>query len=269
MTQLLRGVFQIMSDLHMEFVKGIPLSLEASHVFFSKYLPKSNNAEYLILAGDICPVVPETERLKYSMLMQYCNKTFKKTFVVAGNHEYYGGTIAMGNRYLEELCNHENIVFLNRKTTFLPEHNLAILGTTLWSETRTPVAMNDYQMILQDNGDCITHYDTLAWHREDVDWLSHAINAAKQQYFGATLMCITHHLPSYELIAPQWIGSPINSGFASHLDDLVKSVNYWICGHTHTYISTQIGQCQVRINPRGYPRENVYRSCTICIPPSQ
>lgn len=263
-------MFQIISDLHLEFVKAASNAL--TETFFEKFLPKAAEAKYLILAGDVCTIGDKAGQERYHSLMKYCSRCWEKTFVVAGNHEYYGTSKTQGDAILRRICNMENIVYLNQDVYQLPEHGLTILGTTLWSNTTIPVSMNDYNQIYAEaedvdnpdeaeskNTSTITHYDTLVWHHNDVHWLTGQIDRIRRD--GTRIMCITHHMPSKTLIAPRWEGHPINAGFASDLDYLVNEVDFWVCGHTHTYTSTTIGKCQVHINPRGYPGENVYRTC--------
>lgn len=260
-----RAVFQVASDLHLEFVSSAR-QLTAS--YFEKFLPKKKNANYLILAGDICTLGNSDGQERYQSLMNYCSTQWEKTFIVAGNHEYYGTSKDAGNDTLRRLCNAENIVLLNQSRYEMPEHNLVILGATLWSATSKPVAMNDYNQIYVNEAadmDTITHYDTLVWHHDDRDWFTKEIAAHRASDATKQLMCITHHLPSYTLVAPRWQGNPINAGFASNLDHLVHDADYWICGHTHIYTETTIGKCRVLINPRGYPGENPHRTCTISI----
>ena len=76
---------------------------------------------------------------------------------------------------------------------------------------------------------------------------------------------ITHHLPSYSLIAPKYKTqgqSPydINQWFYCNLDSLIQEHNSkikcWFYGHTHTPGKKNIGDTIMACNPIGYPGEN-------------
>ena len=67
-----------LSDIHLEFIKPKKLKKIMNKI-------KPNNDEIYVLAGDIG--YPYSGN--YLKFMDYINKSFKKTFVVAGNHEYY------------------------------------------------------------------------------------------------------------------------------------------------------------------------------------
>ena len=67
------------------------------------------------------------------------NTNFKKTFVIAGNHEYYNPikTIDDTNRFLIEYFKQfNNISFLNNN--YENYNNYCFIGTTLWSKIINP-----------------------------------------------------------------------------------------------------------------------------------
>lgn len=68
---------------------------------------------------------------------------------------------------------------------------------------------------------------------------------------------MTHHLPSYRSISSYYVGGRLNSGFASHLDRIVKQIgaDVWIHGHSHARQDYMIGRTRIICNPRGYPFE--------------
>lgn len=71
--------------------------------------------------------------------MKYINISFKHTFVISGNHEYYNGnTIEETNDYLKEyLKQYDNISFLNNSYEIY--ENYYFIGTTLWSKIKNPL----------------------------------------------------------------------------------------------------------------------------------
>jgi Icc-related predicted phosphoesterase len=86
-------------------------------------------------------------------------------------------------------------------------------------------------------------------HRNTVDYLDKNITDDKKY------VVVSHHMPSYSAIAPEYKNYSHNYLFANHLDSLIRreSVLAWICGHTHT--SNIVGK--IYINPLGYPGENI------------
>ena len=81
-----------LSDLHLEFIKENKINK------FIQNIP-SGLDEICILAGDIGNPYSKN----YDFFMKFISKNFKKTFVIAGNHEYYNKTktIEETNDFLE------------------------------------------------------------------------------------------------------------------------------------------------------------------------
>jgi hypothetical protein len=63
---------------------------------------------------------------------------------------------------------------------------------------------------------------------------------------------VTHHAPSRKSIGPEYLGSALNSVFASNLDHLVDRADLWVHGHVHNRCDYTIGDGRVACNPRGY-----------------
>ena len=75
---------------------------------------------------------------------------------------------------------------------------------------------------------------------------------------GANIYVITHHLPSFRLIHPQFWGSDINPCFASAADTLLRSpVRLWIYGHSHTCSHHIVKDVMCVSNAKGYLNEQV------------
>jgi hypothetical protein len=65
---------------------------------------------------------------------------------------------------------------------------------------------------------------------------------------------VTHHLPSFESVAPKYQDSKLSACFASKLDHLMsgEKVQLWIHGHTHDNFDYELNGTRVLCNPRGY-----------------
>ncbi len=65
---------------------------------------------------------------------------------------------------------------------------------------------------------------------------------------------VTHHVPSFQLSAYEFLGSKINSAFTVELFDFIEAsnVDYWIYGHSHRNINLRIGNTECVTNQLGY-----------------
>lgn len=83
--------FQVLSDVHLEHRPRSPLPAAA--------------ADYLILAGDIGETNSRAGYPVYKAFLAACSQQFPGgVFLVAGNHESYGGSIQKTLNDLQALC---------------------------------------------------------------------------------------------------------------------------------------------------------------------
>jgi Icc-related predicted phosphoesterase len=231
------------SDLHLEFIK----SNKIDH--FIKKIPYGID-EICILAGDIGnPYQPN-----YDIFMNFTSKNFKKTFVIAGNHEYYNKTKNMEETSIflkEYFQKFNNISFLDNN--YENYNGYCFIGTTLWSKITNPIyEINDVYSI--------PNFDYIKYNKlniESVKFLDDALN-------NNNCIVITHHLPSGSLIDKKYKTTnmiPYNQWFYCDLDRLINEkkdkINCWIYGHTHTPSNVLIYEIPFLCNPIGYPNENV------------
>jgi predicted phosphohydrolase len=231
------------SDIHLEFIK--PNEIEN----IIKNIPRSID-EICVLAGDI----GNPYQSNYDMFMNFININFKKTFVIAGNHEYYNktNTIKETNDYLKEyFAKFNNISFLNN--TYEYYDNYCFIGTTLWSKISNPnVEINDVHNIPNFN---YIQYNRL--NMLSIDFLEDALEN------NNNCIIITHHVPSKSLIDVKYKTQqmmPYNQWFYCEMDYLIENkkdkIKCWIYGHTHTPSSNIINKIPFLCNPVGYPNEN-------------
>lgn len=232
-----------LSDLHLEFINP-----EDIDKFIAQITPGLD--EICILAGDI----GNPYQTNYNIFMQFINTNFKKTFVITGNHEYYGKqkTIQQTNEFLEQyFLQFENISFLNN--TFEIYDNHCFVGTTLWSHIYNPeYKINDVYHIR--GLDCI-NYNKL--NDECVKFLEYTL------LNNTNCIVITHHVPSNSLIHMKYKTLrmlPYNQWFYCDMDTFIQEhthkIKCWIYGHTHTASCTCINGIPFICNPIGYPQEN-------------
>jgi len=236
-----------LSDLHLEFIKP-----EDVKQFLNKIAPGPN--EIAILAGDI----GNPRRPNYDVFMKYMSANFKRTYVIAGNHEYYcmnePHTIDQTNRLLKEYFRrYDNVRFLQNEYDHYD--NKCFIGTTLWTNiTRSKPVINDVYYI--------PGLDRKIYNRmnlESVEFLETALQRPENK----ECVVITHHLPSGSLIDPRYTTSPFshyNEWFYCDLDKMIKrdsaKIKCWFYGHTHTPNKTNIGDTIFACNPIGYIDEN-------------
>jgi len=248
---------QFLSDVHLEFIKSENINL-------SDFLDPVS--DYLAIVGDLgYPHSPLFEQFLIE-----ASKVYKKVFYVSGNHEYYccknseNPTMVDIDTKIESICAKlPNVFYLNNKEYVL-DNNTVILGTTLWShipiskERIIKNCINDYKYIYVNE----KHYKTnvtckfiSSLHDQAVTFLKDKLEEHKDK----KIIVLSHHLPSFEMVAEQYKDEPTNYAFATGLDELMEendNIIGWLCGHTHTTMTAQINNCLCMTNPMGYNGEN-------------
>jgi DNA repair exonuclease SbcCD nuclease subunit len=247
---------QVISDLHLEFYVTPRL-----RDFVTK-----TTAKILCIAGDLG--IPYLE--SYDSFLKECSEEYEKTFIITGNHEYYQHknksnllTINDTNDLIKNITSkYNNIWFLNNDHHVLDDKKI-ILGTTLWTNIPEQYryyakrSMNDYKQsyYLKDEYlENITPNYTSLLHEDNVKWLKERLEEFKDK----EVIIMTHHLPSFKMIAKKYQNNPINYCFATDLEDLLSpNIKYWISGHTHDPIDVKIKNVRCIVNPFGYKAERV------------
>lgn len=234
---------QYISDIHLEFLSKLP-----------KIKPI---ADILVLAGDIGYPYSGI----YKQFLIEMNQKFKKVFLITGNHEYYSAGKNI-NKSIEEIDDYinflitenklENISFLNY--SYFDYEGYRFVGSTLWSKiTNSKYVGNDFNIIKDMT---ISLYNEL--HEIGKEFIEETISESK-----LPIIMITHHLPSYKLIADEFkIGEykDYNQMYASDCEYLMKDpIKLWIYGHTHRDSIKEINGIKLICNPKGYPSENKHK----------
>lgn len=228
---------QILSDLHLESPKA-----------YDSYEIKPA-APHLALLGDIGCV---SDRAYLTFLTGQLTQ-FRTVFHLLGNHEPYGSSWdrAIGKiRAFREENRRERAqspdswlgeyVLLDRDEFHLPDHGLAILGCTLFSDVPAP-SMNDISFGLNDffRIDGWTVEQHVQAHKRDVAWLNERVAAIAREHPGRRVVILTHHSPTTDTrtVNSRFSASKISSGFATDLkgEECWRSGNvvFWAFGHTH------------------------------------
>ena len=238
-------LINVVSDLHLTVA---PLAIPG------------NDADVVVLAGDIA---------RPREAIAWASRIAKPVFYVAGNHEFYGRSIAGTIAELKTLCAGSSIRFLDCDEVTLD--GVRFLGTTLWTdfmllgegERRADAMaqarrfMRDFSTIRLAEGDeaPFTPAQSAALFRRHAAWLEARLSVPHD---GPTVV-VTHHAPSPRSIHPRFAASPLNACFVSDAEYLMdaRRVALWIHGHTHDSFDYAVNGTRVLCNPRGYAKGGV------------
>lgn len=229
----------LLSDLHSDVRDGRPVKI-------------IETGDVLILAGDIGDPFSKTYKIQFQ---QALNK-FKVVIVIAGNHEYWNvgyppsRTLDQTIDQIRKVCSElstdtTKFVFLEKES--LEIENVVFFGCTLWTNVNEDDAqqMNDMRRI-----DKWSVQNCQSEHKKAVEWLTKAIGTQTLK----TKVVVTHHLPTFDLLYKSdrpTIIKQLRTAYASDLNHLVKSADFWFCGHQHIFRDIMVDECRCIINPIG------------------
>ena len=218
------------------------------------------DADLVILAGDIARPEPA---------MAWATQIERPVLYVAGNHEFYGSSIAATLARLKALSVGSRVRVLDDDEVVIG--GVRFLGCTLWTdfglfgpgEARATAEAagvrftRDFSRIFVDDAlqQPFTPGDSAQLFAAHAAWLAQRLAIPHN---GPTVV-ITHHAPSARSIHPRFAGSPVNACFVSNADALLQGdrVQLWIHGHTHDSFDYGVNGTRVVCNPRGYARDGV------------
>ena len=256
------------SDLHMEFG---PLTLT-----------NDENADVLVLAGDIC-IARDLKYLKLDqnikanrklakdaqMFLEFfrtVSQNFPHVIYVVGNHEHYGWDFtATVNTIREALADLTNVHLLEKDTITIED--TTFIGATLWTDmrkgdpfvmVRMPSEMNDYDKITIATRKFgkwkpakLLPIDVIGDHAEAMHYFREALTGPYEK-----VVMVTHHAPTFSSVPEMYRNRDVaNCAYASDLSEFIldhPQIKLAIHGHMHTQSDYQVGGTRVVCNPRGY-----------------
>lgn len=235
---------QYASDLHLEF---------AENKSFIEYGGIEPAGEVLLLAGDVSYL---GDRKMWKLpFWDWCAEHFRETFVVPGNHEFYG-RFDIGRTMADfDLEVRPNVRYLNNRSVVRGDTELFF--TTLWTRI-DPVRLWTVQQGMNDfrlgklNGKRFCANDVDGLHQQCIDWLSGALGVSTATH----KVVVSHHCPTMRREFNGYPGGALNSAFQVDLDAFIggSGVDYWIYGHTHYAggSGAKIGETTLLCNQLGY-----------------
>jgi predicted phosphodiesterase len=265
----------VASDLHLEFG-----DLDIAN---------NDNAEVLILSGDICVAADldmrdsrQTEMgfararsERFHEFFERCAARFPHVIYVMGNHEYYHSDLATElNEVRRKLAHLTNLYVLEREIKVI--NDVTFIGGTLWTDMNNLDAltlyhmrtmMNDFRVI--SNSSVPVHFrtqegefktrvgkfspeDAVSEHVKMKEYIQSVV----QGNHGTKYVVVGHHAPSRRSIHEMYAHDTImNGGYSSNLDEFIEErpqIRLWTHGHTHHPFDYMIGKTRVVCNPRGY-----------------
>lgn len=260
---------KVVSDLHLEF-SDINIT-------------NSNNADLLILAGDIMIAQdlhdhPETVTSPYAPYVQlgrrqesaqrfrnFLNRVsmeFPHVIYVAGNHEFYHGKFIDSLRVLREECaKFPNIYFM--EDDYKKIGDFLFIGSTMWTDMNRgdPItlytvanSMNDYRIIRHDGMGYtkLRPAHVMSRHRQSLEFIGNAI----KDHPSDRVVVVSHMAPSILSINERYKDDRhMNGAYYSDLSEFIldnPQIELWCHGHVHNPYDYMIGSTRVFCNPRGY-----------------
>jgi predicted phosphodiesterase len=263
----------VCSDLHLEFG---PISLE-----------NTDNAEVLILSGDICVAKDlgenDSNNIKgendksnqYHKFFQECCARFPSVIYIAGNHEHYHGDFAKSIGSIRDNLGYlVNLHVLDKESVLI--NNVLFIGGTLWTDMNKEDGitlmhmkdmMNDFRCV--KNSSRKRHYrdtlgnphfqasnftpdDAVEDHKKMLEYVKIMIEGKHDQ----KIVVVGHHAPSKLSTHPRYAKEEImNGGYSSDLSEFIldhPQIKLWTHGHTHENFDYLIGSTRIVCNPRGY-----------------
>lgn len=233
---------QYASDLHLEF---------SDNWSYLKRNPLQVNGDILVLAGDI-GYLGDDNYSKHPF-WDWASENYQQVIVALGNHEFYKfydiSTLKNG------LCGEIRPNVHYYYNVIVKIGNIDLIISTLWAHIElqdafiTESRVSDFKRIRYGD-ELLTFAKFNKEHKRCFDFIKKAV----AESCAVTKIVVTHHVPSFRMLSPEFKGSQSNGAFTVELFDYIESsdIDYWIYGHSHRNIDMAIGNTQCICNQLGY-----------------
>jgi len=254
----------LVSDVHLEF----------GDLDFDN----TDNADVLILGGDICVAADIAQRDPYGVMdeqyrsnrfhafFERCCARFPHVIFIVGNHEHYNGDFQKTIPHFRDVLGYlKNLHILEKETWVLDD--ITFIGGTLWTDMnrRDMRTLHEISRMMNDFR-CVVNSadDERAWPSQftttdaanDHDIMLEFIRTTVEADVTKRYVVVGHHAPSRTSTHPRYSRELImNGGYSSELDDFIldhPQIRLWTHGHTHEDFDYLIGSTRILCNPRGY-----------------
>jgi predicted phosphodiesterase len=264
---------QYISDLHLEHHKN-------NNVF--SRIKKLPNCENICVLGDIG--YPHSQI--YQDFMTYCSNNWKNVFWLLGNHEFYHKpktdikTMSEIEEYVKQICP-KNVYFMNNSVVYLNKETnevglsrtndiggrnpvIKIIGCTLWCNINdfTAQNLNDYYKIYAHHVVNDFGVDMFRKLKPEMTRMlfdssrKFILDEIKNENDNVNCLIITHH-GTHPLCQGHYLGSPLESGYATYIPEIYESKNVIasLFGHTHSNVTLEVNGVKLLSNCYGYKGE--------------
>jgi predicted phosphodiesterase len=271
-----------MSDLHLELDRKTgPLDIfrisQPDVPVASRCGPSVENllgtVDLVLLAGDIDV---KTKGIGYAYVL--AGYVGVPIVYVAGNHEFYGGQVALVDELAKVAAGGEGVYFLENRRMDLEvgAAHVVVLGATLWTDFELhgearrkqsmeagAAQMTDYHVIRANPPlRMLLPADTMALHDQSRAWLESELASLEP---GTISIVLTHHAPSALSLPDGERNDPLAAAYASNLEELIARLRptVWVHGHTHHAADYRLHATRVLSHPFGYPHERKVREALV------
>lgn len=234
---------QYASDLHLEFWENTR---------FLENSPLLPEADVLVLAGDMGYL--GSDNYARHPFWDWAASNYEQVIAIPGNHEFYQGYDLGGLHDGWSMEIRPNVrCFYNAVIPLTADIDL--IASTLWGHIEpkdafvTERSVNDFYRI-QVNGEVMNSQLFNEENEKCRSFIEKSVAESKAKH----IVVATHHVPSYELVSPQFMGSPINGAFTVEMGNYIacSPIEYWIYGHSHRNIDKVIGDTRCVSNQFGW-----------------
>lgn len=243
---------QYASDLHLEFRENWRILRQEE--------PMDVRGDVLVLAGDIGYLGDDNYRTH--PFWDWASENFRQVIVALGNHEFYKyyNLQTMHDGLIGEI--RPNVHYYYNKVIRIDE-DINIIVSTLWAHIdlkdayQTEQSVTDFHRIMYGE-DLLTFSEFNKEHQRCLDFIFRSVAESNAKH----KVVVTHHVPSFQLMSPEFGGSRINGAFTVELANYIErsGIDYWIYGHSHRNIDKIIGKTHCVSNQFGYAFHNEHVS---------